>query len=292
MVFLNVSTPLEELVVIGKFVSKKEINFIKTQAYCLKTPKGMQPKKIVKLLSEKLNPLVNTNKNCLDLSLAYLCVGEHLNLPLYGVNLPDHFLIRWDNGKDKFNFETKNKIFQTDELYAKAYNLQDTSIYLKSLSKSELVSCMYVNISTKLMDQNNYHSAEKTCKSAIKLNPANLEAMYNLAKIRLREQDYVVAESLAKDALAMAKADPRFLQLMGDLYKEQNKFREAISFYRQSADAEYNLFRKIESLEKSAKCNIALDDLSSAKQNYLSILSINPNMREAQINIKTIEQNL
>ena len=43
---------------------------------------------------------------CMNLSLLYLIIGDELNLPLYGVALPNHFFVRYDSGNDQINIES------------------------------------------------------------------------------------------------------------------------------------------------------------------------------------------
>ena len=46
---------------------------------------------------------------CLSLSVLYLSIGERLGLPLYGVVVPGHFFVRYDDGRVRFNIETTSK---------------------------------------------------------------------------------------------------------------------------------------------------------------------------------------
>jgi len=46
---------------------------------------------------------------CLSLSVLYLSIGERLGLPLYGVVVPGHFFVRYDDGRVRFNIETTKR---------------------------------------------------------------------------------------------------------------------------------------------------------------------------------------
>ena len=40
---------------------------------------------------------------CLSLSVLYLSLGERIGLPLYGVVVPGHFFVRYEDGQRRFN---------------------------------------------------------------------------------------------------------------------------------------------------------------------------------------------
>ena len=46
---------------------------------------------------------------CLSLSILYLSLAERLGLPIYGVVVPGHFFVRYDDGKVRFNIEATNR---------------------------------------------------------------------------------------------------------------------------------------------------------------------------------------
>ena len=51
----------------------------------------------------------NEECDCLGLSLLYLALTERLELPFYGVALPGHFFVRYDDGQKRINIETGTK---------------------------------------------------------------------------------------------------------------------------------------------------------------------------------------
>ena len=57
-----------------------------------------------------LNKVIDQRKgNCIGLSILYLSIAERLDLPLFGVNVPEHIFVRYDDGKQKINIETGHK---------------------------------------------------------------------------------------------------------------------------------------------------------------------------------------
>jgi len=56
-----------------------------------------------------LNSVIDEMKrkgNCVGMSILYLAISERLHLPIFGVNVPEHIFVRFDNGKTNINIET------------------------------------------------------------------------------------------------------------------------------------------------------------------------------------------
>ncbi len=78
----------------------------------------------VPLDSEELfmHGLLKTRKGyCMNLSLLYLIIGQRLNIPLYGVALPNHFFVRYDDGSTQINIDgTEKGASFSDDFYKTA----------------------------------------------------------------------------------------------------------------------------------------------------------------------------
>ena len=62
-----------------------------------------------------LSEVLETKKgNPLSLSLIYSIISQNLDLPIYGVNLPHHFILAY---LDRFSLYKTNNIFETDVLF-------------------------------------------------------------------------------------------------------------------------------------------------------------------------------
>ena len=78
-------------------------------------------------------------------------IGERLGMPLYGVVVPGHFFVRYDDGKTRFNIETTSKgNCADDEHYRVNFNVPDSSdgrsIYLKNLNPHQTLGCFFNNL--------------------------------------------------------------------------------------------------------------------------------------------------
>ena len=50
--------------------------------------------------------LKTKNGYCMNLSLLYLIIADKLNLPIYGVGLPNHFFVRYESERTRINIES------------------------------------------------------------------------------------------------------------------------------------------------------------------------------------------
>ncbi|MCD6460929.1 tetratricopeptide repeat protein, partial [bacterium] len=86
--------------------------------------------------------LLNGKGTDLSLSLIYLSVAQRLRLPVYGVSVPSHFFVRYDDMVSIINIEMTDggKNFD-NEYYQKEYpfSKKENNIYLKNLSKFEVI---------------------------------------------------------------------------------------------------------------------------------------------------------
>ncbi len=89
--------------------------------------------------------LARRRGHCLGLSVLYLALGARAGLPLFGVALPGHFFVRWDDGKGmRVNIETtcKGTSFP-DGYYVERWQLGerhvDSGLYLGNLARREVL---------------------------------------------------------------------------------------------------------------------------------------------------------
>jgi regulator of sirC expression with transglutaminase-like and TPR domain len=80
--------------------------------------------------------------SALGISLILLTIAQKLDLPLYGVATPEHFFVRFDNGREKINIEPlkKGRTLQ-NSWYKTRYAISDTSyVTLKNLTTGAVMA--------------------------------------------------------------------------------------------------------------------------------------------------------
>jgi len=173
---------------------------------------------------------------CLSLSVLYLSLAERLDVPLYGVVVPGHFFVRYDDGRVRFNIETTSKGGSaSDEHYRnkfKAPEGNDDSIYLKSLTKIQTLGCFFNNLGNSYSDVGNLDSSLLALLRAVEINPTLAESRANLGNVYLKKGQIVDAIYEYKVALQINPKDPKTHSNLGNAYSERGWMNYAISSYK------------------------------------------------------------
>ncbi len=124
---------------------------------------------------------------CMNLSLLYLIVGDRLNIPLYGVGLPNHFFVRYESGKDRINIEaTESGATYPDSFYENKFGLKfdaKTPFFTHNLNKKQTLGAYLSNVGMVYYKNSRSQKAVFYLKPATEINPLSIEAHNNLANI-------------------------------------------------------------------------------------------------------------
>jgi len=101
---------------------------------------------------------------CLTYMLLYLGIAERLGLPIVGINVPEHLALRWNLSYGKHvNWEATVPDTYDDESYIYWKNISEVAVkngvYLRSLSKKEVIAHVYYNISLVLTERDELKEA-------------------------------------------------------------------------------------------------------------------------------------
>ena len=175
---------------------------------------------------------------CLSMSILYLSIGERLGLPLYGVVVPGHFFVRYDDGRVRFNIETtSNGGNASDEHYItkfKVPKLNGRSIYLKNLTKIQTLGCFFNNLGNSYSDVDDIESALLAFERAVEINPTLSESRANLANIYLKKGQVTQAINEYRAALEINQNDAKTHNNLGNAYTQQGSLGYAVSEYTRS----------------------------------------------------------
>ena len=170
---------------------------------------------------------------CLSLSVLYLAVGERLGLPLYGVVVPGHFFVRYDDGRRRFNIETTHKGSNPpDDYYIKQFNVPATdTIYMTNLNKRQTLGCFFNNLGNVYKEINNADQAMASLQWAVYINPSLAESRINLGNIYMIKNkiDEAIAEYQA--AVRINPDDSKAHNNLGNAYQKREWFNDAIGEY-------------------------------------------------------------
>jgi len=116
----------------------------------------------------------------------YLSIAEKLSLPLFGVNVPDHIFVRYDDGEQRINIETGHKGMSRSDSFYVSNSLErfdeesvEHGCYLQNLNTKEVISNILLNRSKIRRENGDHKGALDDCDKAILLNPKNPGAYCN-----------------------------------------------------------------------------------------------------------------
>lgn len=272
-----------------------------------KIKKGQTPEKKIKMLNDylfgikKFQPELNSHSHgwigdnirkgnffflssvldrkrgdCFGLSFLYLSLTEKLGLPIYGVVVPTHMFVRYDDGNVKINIETlqsgacvKDAEYITNKNIPK--NSLDKTLYLKNLTKKQCLGIVtnkrgsfyfyvlrdynkanqdftsavtfleldpeyHFNLSTTLMAQEKYEEALDSLKKAIELNSNLWQAWGNLCKCYQEIGRYDEAIVCCSKAIDLSSHESKLYANRAFCYLKKNQYDNAVADYNKSLE--------------------------------------------------------
>ncbi|UCC23294.1 MAG: tetratricopeptide repeat protein [Planctomycetota bacterium] len=180
---------------------------------------------------------------CLSLSILYLSLGERLGLSLYGVVVPEHFFVRYDDGRVRFNIETTGKGGSaSDEHYIEKFKVpeDDEGVYMLNLNKIQTLGCLFNNLGNTYCEVGNIDAAQLALERAVEINPSLAESRTNLGNIYLRKDRIEDAIYQYVAALKMKPEDAKTHNNLGNAYTQKGWLNDAVSEYTYSIELDPN----------------------------------------------------
>ena len=191
-----------------------------------------------------LHTVMDTKRGyCLSLSILYLAIAERIGLPMYGVVVPGHFFVRYDDGQKQFNIETtSNGGTATDEHYVKKFKVPkgNNHIYMKNLSKIQTLGCFFNNLGNSYSDIGDTESALLAFERAVAINPTLSESRANLGNIYLKKDGVAKAIREYRAALDINPHDAKTHNNLGNAYMQRDSQNYAVYEYMRSIELDPN----------------------------------------------------
>ncbi|MEK7994649.1 MAG: tetratricopeptide repeat protein [Planctomycetota bacterium] len=209
---------------------------------------------------------------CLSLSMLYLSVGERLGLPLYGVVVPGHFFVRYDDGRARFNIETTSKGGTApDEHYIAKFKVPpggNNNIYMKNLNKIQTLGCFFNNLGNSYSDVGDIDSALLAFERAVAINPTLSESRANLGNIYLKKDHVAKAINEYLAALDINPHDAKTHNNLGNAYNQRDSLGYAVAEYLLSIKLDPNFVDAYKNLaivySKQKRFGSAIQQLNKA----------------------------
>jgi len=174
---------------------------------------------------------------CMNLSLLYLILGQKLDLPLFGVPLPNHFFVRYEKGKSRINIEaTEMGISFSDSFYRQRYlpsSEKESSYFLKNLSVKKTLGAYFSNIGMVYYQNQKFERAVFYLQLSTKINPASIDAQNNLANIYSELKKYPKAVRHYELALQASPGNISTLFNLGLVHQQSGNLNKAIENFLQ-----------------------------------------------------------
>jgi len=176
---------------------------------------------------------------CLSLSILYLALAERIGLPLYGVVVPGHFFVRYDDGRNlRFNIEaTSGGGFADDEHYMKKFNVPEDSgdgVYMTNLNSLQTLGCLFNNLGNEYLEIDDIEMAQLALERAVQINPTLAESHTNLGNIYLKQDRTKKAIHEYQKALEIKPDDAKTYSNLGNAYSNDNRLSAALTAYTRS----------------------------------------------------------
>nr|MBC8282678.1 tetratricopeptide repeat protein [Nitrospinota bacterium] len=185
-----------------------------------------------------LHGMLKTKRGyCMNLSLLYLILGQKLNLPLFGVPLPNHFFARYENGYHRINIEaTEGGTSFPDSFYRQRYlphSEKDDSYFLNNLNAKKTLGAYFSNVGMVYYQNQKTEQAIFYLQLSTKINPRSIDAQNNLANIYSEQKKFKEAIRHYHLALKTSPGNISTLFNLGLVQQEKGDFEAAVESFLQ-----------------------------------------------------------
>ena len=213
--------------------------------------------------------------NCVGLSILYLCIAEGLHFPIYGVSVPEHIFVRYDDGDFRRNIETGYEgMFTPDSYYINMHGkrISQASVkngyYLKNLTVSEVIADIYLNRSIIQKEKGNIEAALKDVNYAIELHGNDAVAYCNRGVIYEKMKN---TERAISDYNKAVELNPDYAPAYynrGSLYATIEVIDKAIMDYSKALSLDpgsiLSYYNRSIAFKMVGRTDLTIEDLSKA----------------------------
>jgi hypothetical protein len=167
---------------------------------------------------------------CLGIALLILLLAENNGYPLYGVVIPGHFFVRYDDGTTRRNIEPNaSGIERSDDYYRERYGITPESWYypLRNLSKKEVAAVFYYMLGNNARLKGHWQKARTFYETSLRLFPRYPDALGNLSLVFAERKKIDTALALLDSVARIDPANPQVYRNMALLLFKQKRFDEA-----------------------------------------------------------------
>jgi formylglycine-generating enzyme required for sulfatase activity/regulator of sirC expression with transglutaminase-like and TPR domain len=234
-----------------------------------------------------LHGMLKTKRGyCMNLSLLYLILGQKLDLPLFGIPLPNHFFVRYESGKKQINIEaTEMGASFSDSFYRQRYlasSGKESSYFLKNLNTKQTLGAYFSNIGMVYYQNQKFERAVFYLQLSTKTNPASIDAQNNLANIYSEQKKYKEAIQHYEFALKASPGNISTLFNLGLVYQQSGNLNAAIENFLQVVQIDNNF---VPAHQRLANLYLKSNRITSSLLHLKALGKLQPESIQNKINI-------
>ena len=177
--------------------------------------------------------------HCVGLSTVYLALGYRVGLPVFGVSVPGHFLVRWDGEGLRRNVETTARGQHRDdahyvERFRIAPGLVDRGVYLQSLRRREVLVEVLNNRANYYWDRGDVPRATRDLDRVVQVSHSFPRAYLGRGFMALQRGDLSGARAELERAVAIDPDFPRAHLLLGTLHLRAGQVDQAEAYLQRA----------------------------------------------------------
>ncbi|GEM_PF-3381772 len=205
-------------------------------AYDAEDPTGVRPENL------HLHKVIQRKKGyCVTLAVLYLGLARRLDLPVYGVRIPSHFILRYDDGKRRRNIETTDYgIAHPDRYYVRKYRIADAclreGIYLKNLSTRQMFADLLNNRGTLRGLEGNWRKSLRALNRGVRIDPRSPFLFYNRGVILSRIDREAEAVEDFRKALELDPNNVYAMNNLAEIHADHGRFEAALDQVNRALD--------------------------------------------------------
>lgn len=236
-----------------------------------------------------LHGMLQTKRGyCMNLSLLYLILGQKLDLPLFGVPLPNHFFVRFEKGSDKVNIEaTEMGTSFPNSFYRQRYlpsSEKKDSYFLNNLNSKQTLGAYFSNVGMVYYQNQKIERAIFYLQLSTKINPRSIDAQNNLANIYSEQNKFTDAIRHYNLALKASPGNISTLFNLGLAYQENGNIDSAIESFIQVTQIDNSFARAHQRL---ANLFLKNNRIISSLLHLKALARLQPESIQNKINIAT-----
>jgi tetratricopeptide (TPR) repeat protein len=172
--------------------------------------------------------------SCLGVSLLFLLLARRVDAPLYGVLLPGHFFVRYDDGSARINIEPNRGGYRyQDSAYRVKYRLDSYPWYdMANLSDREVIAVTRFNLANILRKRGRLSEAAAQYARVVAVMPQYAPAYGNYALTCAAQGRHDTAQRLLRRVVALRPGLAKGYVNLGAHLLERTRYREALAVYR------------------------------------------------------------